>query len=128
QMPAEGVLEASACGTQDLGEAPAIGVEADKNVRPTIQNTTAQAIPKSDGGSVGNGEDATAAGSALVAGETSPAASVDGEDSPAADGQAEKGASHNSFEALVERLARMIRLEIVEPARALPMLSQDDYR
>jgi len=105
EMPAEGSLEAGACGTQDLGEPPASG----------------------GGGSVGEGS-ATAVGSALVAGETSPAASADGEDSPAADDQAEKGASHNSLEALVERLARMIRLEIVEPARALPILSCDDYR
>src|SRR5213078_4322233 len=85
----------------------------------------------SGGGSVGGVEgegSATAGGSAPVAGETPPAASVDGEDSPAADGLAEKGASHNSLEALIERLARMIRLEIVEPARALPMLSCEDYR
>src|SRR5207248_2335625 len=59
-----------------------------------------------EGGGVGGvegGGRATAVGSALVAGETPPAASVDGEDSPAADGQAEKGASHNSLEALIER-------------------------
>jgi hypothetical protein len=37
------------------------------------------------------------------------------------------GASTPSREAL-SRLARRVRLEIVEPARALPLLSQNDYR
>jgi SPP1 Gp6-like portal protein len=37
------------------------------------------------------------------------------------------GASTNSLEALL-CLARRIRLEIVEPARALPILSREDYR
>ncbi|HEV8292481.1 MAG TPA: phage portal protein, partial [Tepidisphaeraceae bacterium] len=124
QMPAEGTLEAGACGTQDLGQPPATGEHGQTR-------TLAHATPEGGGGSVGGGEgegSATAAGSALVAGETSPAARTDGEDSPAADDQAEKGAGYNSLEALVGRLARMIRLEIVEPARALPILSCDDYR
>jgi hypothetical protein len=46
---------------------------------------------------------------------------------PARDDVASAGASTHSREAL-DRLARRIRLEIVEPARALPLLSPDDYR
>lgn len=38
------------------------------------------------------------------------------------------GASTPSHDGAIERLARMIRLEIVEPARALPILSDADYR
>src|SRR5439155_23170359 len=38
------------------------------------------------------------------------------------------GADDVGIDALLERVARMIRLEIVEPARALPLLSCEDYR
>lgn len=40
----------------------------------------------------------------------------------------EPGASLTSPVASLERLARRIRLEVVEPARALPLLSREDYR
>ncbi len=36
--------------------------------------------------------------------------------------------ANNGEDALLRRVARMIRLEIVEPARALPLLSAEDYR
>jgi hypothetical protein len=36
--------------------------------------------------------------------------------------------ANNGEDALLRRVARMIRLEIVEPARALPLLSVEDYR
>jgi hypothetical protein len=38
------------------------------------------------------------------------------------------GAADGGVDALLERAARMIRFEIVEPARALPLLSCEDYR
>jgi hypothetical protein len=45
------------------------------------------------------------------------------------DDSSDTGARENSREeALIQRLARMVRLEIVEPARALPILSAGDYR
>jgi hypothetical protein len=44
------------------------------------------------------------------------------------DDQANTGAREPSQHASLERIARMIRLEIVEPARALPILSASDYR
>jgi len=45
-----------------------------------------------------------------------------------ADIQADPGASDNSPDARISRIARMVHLEIVEPARALPILSAADYR
>jgi hypothetical protein len=40
----------------------------------------------------------------------------------------ETGARDDSLEALIQRLARMVRLEVVEPARALPLLCPQDWR
>ena len=99
EMAAAGILEGNGCGLQELGEKPAGGdVSASAEHGGDGRGTkSADRVPASqaEGGSVGGeGEEATAAGSALVAGETPPAASVDGEDSPAADGQAEKGGEH----------------------------------
>ena len=61
-------------------------------------------------------------------GDAGPAhAAEPGSPQPASD-SAEPGARRHSLEALIQRLARMIRLEIVEPTRALPFLSREDYR
>ncbi len=47
--------------------------------------------------------------------------------SPSTDNLPDTGASTNSPDA-IDRIARFVRLEIVEPARALPLLSPLDYR
>ena len=85
----------------------------------------------------GGGRDGVGVGSASPAGEGSPDGGeaagregVPGSDSSAGlDEPGVAGASgSDSRRARLSRLARMIRLEIVEPARALPFLSCEDYR
>lgn len=59
-----------------------------------------------------------------------------GEESAAGEGEApaghviqrNPGSSHPSLNARLQRVARMVRLEIVEPARALPFVSAEDWR
>ena len=87
-----------ACGTEALGERPA----------GDAQET---------GQSPGDGEGASRARAAARG-----AAAV-------ADDSSERIAgADDATDALLQRVARMIRLEIVEPARALPLLSHEDWR
>ena len=107
------------CGTGALGEAPV-------------------AQEKGAGGSVESSRDAdSASGTRASAGsapETESAPAGGPADAPPAekapvDGHGEvAGAVIDGQDALVQRVARMIRLEIVEPARALPLLACEDYR
>jgi len=107
------------CGTQDLGEPP-----------PSSNDRSEFAGPPHEG------EGASAGGQR-------PAAPPDGNADPAATGRhgGAEGApgrppcSHDSTEAadvppdaLIARVAQRVRLEIVEPARALPLLCPQDYR
>lgn len=95
----------SSCTTQSLGEPPTgCGTK-------TIDSTTTES-PEFDAAS---GEEA---------------ASADAESAPRLDETStEPGANdEHSPEVLLQHIARMIRLEIVEPARALPVLSPTDYR
>ncbi len=52
--------------------------------------------------------------------------SIDGAD--AFDNPSNPGAGKNPLDAQIQRIARMIRLEIVEPARAVPLQAAGDYR
>jgi len=123
--------DATACGTSTLGEAPA----------PAGPKTQAN----HDGQSYPGGEGTP--GTQTVAGPASETAAAEshggggaGDDAPAHADPAAAAVSGNNDntsriadattgdDALLERIARMIRLEIVEPARALPLLSPDDYR
>ncbi|MGE5608352.1 MAG: phage portal protein [Bacillota bacterium] len=108
------------CGRQELGEPP-LGTEAAQ-----IQGSAdEQLIGGKAGGSGGKegDEPATSAESTTLPAEESSGASPD-----AASDLAETGARRHSLEALIQRIARMIRLEIVEPTRALPFLAGEDYR
>jgi hypothetical protein len=115
QGPSEAASESmnAPCGAQDLGEPPA------SESRPDGR-------PPSDGG--GAAQDGAVPRTSARAAE--PATGPDRQDD---DSAATAGASHPSPEApreqqLLDRLARRVRLEIVEPARALPLLSPQDYR
>lgn len=99
---------AAPCATQDLGEPP---VDANPS-KATDQNKSTPGGDVADSGDAGPVEpDGSADGSA---------APVSGSDSGAGD--------QDPLEALVQRLACKIRLEIVEPQRALPLLSPSDWR
>ncbi len=92
----------SACGTRELGAPPAgqsAGVAGGDGAL-----ATSSASEKEDRADQGSG-----AASVLESPRT-------------------RAASDNSLRAAFERLARMVRLEIVEPTRALPFLSPSDYR
>jgi hypothetical protein len=97
----------TSCGTGALGQAPVSQGEKDKSLPDAQRMSEARAE----------------AGPARVAqppvGEGEAAGLIDAGPIP--------GAEYGD-DALLERVARMIRLEIVEPARALPMLSCEDYR
>ena len=90
----------SQCGTSDLGQPPIM-----------------QSDPSPDGGPPSRTQPAAIADAAHVSAGPEPGV-VDTETA---------GASRSSLEALLS-LACRIRLEIVEPARALPILSPTDYR
>lgn len=89
-----------ACSTQDLGQPP-------------------ESRPNRSGGD---------ADRAAVDETAGPASGLD-EGCPSCSSKENPGASHPSLEASpLARLARMVRLEVVEPARALPFLSMQDWR
>ena len=88
------------CTTQDLGHPPACDGPGD-------DPTPAGSAPR-------DGDDESRRGEAAAPG-------LDDSRTPAA-----STPSHGAR--ALSRLARMVRLEIVEPARALPFLSSDDYR
>jgi hypothetical protein len=104
----------SGCGTSDLGQAPVTETPAggDHQSSPDGHRTS---------------ETRTGAGPAP---QTEPSASEGG----AAPGIYDRTATDTGAapsgedDALLQRAARMIRVEIVEPARALPLLSCEDYR
>ena len=92
--------------------------EAELGLPPMKQSPSEQTLPASDGKPPSESESGAEASSPHV----TPAGPESGLDDAAI-----PGASIYSLEAL-DRLARRIRLEIVEPARALPLLSPTDYR
>ena len=104
--------EASACGTQDLGQPPA-------------SNDTHN-LP--DGGGPSDGRAGGGTGGASSQAEPAPSAESSRGDSLSGDNSPTRAASGPSQRAPLARLARMVRLEVVEPARALPFVSCADYR
>ncbi len=104
------------CGRQELGEPP-LGAES------AAIGGSGQGKDEGAGGAKGVEPALPAELSASVALEAGG-----GEPLKAAKDLAETGARRDSLEALIQRIARMIRLEIVEPTRALPFLSHEDYR
>jgi hypothetical protein len=108
-------MRASSCGTTDLGQAPVTEGKpgGDHQSSPDGHRTS---------------ETRTGAGPAP---QTEPPATAEGGAAPGTDDRTttDTGAAHSGEgDALLQRAARMIRLEIVEPARALPLLSCEDYR
>lgn len=105
-------------GMQELGEPP---VGEGRAVSPPSSDTRPD--------SAGPSEIPPMTGPASAAEETPPAAAPS--HAAAMQGSAEPantGASTTSRDSALERIARMIRLEIVEPARALPFLAAEDWR
>jgi hypothetical protein len=87
--------------------------------------------PSPDGAGPSAGPDALGslppqAESAPEAGPRALRATCNG--SPLDDPSSHPGASKSSRDAALERIARMVRLEIIEPARALPLLSPTDWK
>jgi hypothetical protein len=110
------------CGTGVLGEAPV-----------AQQGGTGGSVTSSRDADSASGTRAVSAGSAPGSEPTSAEGPAD-EAPPAEEARVDEdrervaGAVTDGQDALVQRVARMIRLEIVEPARALPLLACDDYR
>ncbi|HEY7117739.1 MAG TPA: phage portal protein [Tepidisphaeraceae bacterium] len=107
-LPVASESRAGGCGMGALGEAP-VGAEAKSS---------------SDAGGTSGTQAAGGQGSA-------PASRPGGREAASSDensGRVAGAVEGDGQDALIERAARMIRLEIVEPARALPLLSCEDYR
>ena len=106
------------CGVQDLGAPPADGAGTQGGASSHAGgggDSSENVSERGDGA-----EGASRAGPARETVKETPA-------SPGGD-SAETGATIQSLDARIGRIARMVRLEIVEPARALPLLSPHDYR
>lgn len=108
-------LDPPGCALRQLGDPPAM------NTDPT--DGAATPSPASSDTST---EDAPSQRPAPRA-EDDPSAAVS-PPTPPIDDPADAGASTDSHDAALARIARSIRFEIVEPARALPLLCPDDYR
>jgi hypothetical protein len=103
-----------ACGTRDLGQPPAHQESHPDGAGPSE-------------GDAGDGEASHPAGLAPRT-EGSDAGQSDSGQSGLDLSAARAASDKDSRSALMARLARMVRLEIVEPARALPFVKCLDYR
>jgi hypothetical protein len=101
------------CGTSALGEAPVSEKSSSDGYRTS--ETRAAAEPA---------QNAEPAAMAMASSQEEGAASARRVD----ESRTVAGADDVGVDALLERVARVIRFEIVEPARALPLLSCEDYR
>lgn len=110
-----GRVDSTPCNTQDLG-------------RPPVGSSSHATVgPDGDGSSEGGAErEAGASAQAESASEKESRAAVGGGSDSVLVSPTPRAASSPSQQA--ESLARMVRLEIVEPARALPFLCPKDYR
>lgn len=120
--------DARPCATQALGTPPICG---------RMHDTHPDGAGPSDGSPAGDGqaihppaEPAPCATLASAHADVHDASEVAATGpSPDLDSLTDTGASTRSLEARsIERLARMIRFEMIEPARALPLLRPDDWR
>ena len=105
-------LKSEGCGMSALGEAPMAGASSGEKFKSSPDGYTTSET-RAEAGPAHTEPPLLAEGEAMAAG---------GGDNGRISG-ADIGA-----DALLQRVARMIRLEIVEPARALPLLSCEDYR
>jgi hypothetical protein len=111
------------CGTGALGEAPVTGGGA-------AAGGGVKSSPDAHGPSGTRAEAGLAPGAdgpAAASMDAPPASDAEGAEDDE-DGRVAGADVDGEDEALLRRVARMIRLEIVEPARALPLLSCEDYR
>ncbi len=113
---ADSPLDPAICATDQLGDPP-------PNVPPPPDGVAAP----SSASSGSPPEDAPAPRPAPHAGDAASPAAV-APPTPPLDDPADAGARTSSHDASLERIARYIRFEIVEPARALPLLCPEDYR
>ena len=122
------------CNTRELGRAPAAACDAIDAANDEDSTLPDGARPSADGvaGQSDHGDATTRAEPAFISASATPTAGADGFDdpAPAAIRAASGSDSHRASPAPQElaRLARMIRLEVVEPARVLPFLSPTDWR
>jgi len=103
----------TSCGVQELGA-------------PPMYRTTE---PTSDGAGSSAGNERAESNNADRPEHSLPSAAGSASGEPvSAETKSPSGASRSSSLQALQSLARRIRLEIVEPARALPILAEDDYR
>jgi hypothetical protein len=102
------------CGTSALGEAPVSETSSSDGYRTSETRAGAEPAQKVR-------EPAAAAMASSQEEGAALARRID-------ESRTVAGAADGGMDALLERAARMIRFEIVEPARALPLLSCEDYR
>lgn len=119
---ADSPLDPAACATRQVGAPPADAA----GTGDPIPDPTDDVPPSSHASSAIPSEDAPTTGPA-------PQAQADAWPTappppPSVSDPADTGASTRSLDDALQRLARCIRFEIVEPARALPLLCPDDYR
>lgn len=103
-------MRSAGCGRKELGEPPVCAK-----------------MGRSGDGEMGSKEACGNESAAPALGNAS-AEEAKGEGPPAADDLTDTGARTSSLEEAIQSLARLVRLEIVEPPRALPLLSAEDYR
>ncbi len=117
----------ASCGLNDLGQAPVMCGSHDRD----------EASPDAGGASTEGGADGDGDASPPTAGpaplqhaesaaDSADASALDDRNLATDAGAASGTDSLGTTE--VSRLARLVRLEVVEPARALPFLSREDYR
>ena len=136
--PVAAGVGSAGCNTRELGRAPAsCAAPRDGDATDTDMTLPDGVRPSADGAAAGqsdNGGGVTTRAEPASASASSPAAGdalgLDNA-SPAAIRAASGSDSHRADPANIaslDRLARMIRLEVVEPARVLPFLSATDWR
>ena len=116
----ERCADQNGCGTGALGEAPVApdGGEQGGSFKSSSDAQEASGTRASAGSAPDEGQPPV----------EGPADEPPASDAPVDDLRRIAGAVPDGQDALIQRAARMIRLEIVEPARALPLLAPEDYR
>jgi hypothetical protein len=117
-------VDAVGCGVQDLGEPPTDGAGAQGGASSRVGGGEVRRSDERPSDEAAWGGDVASGGAAVSA----RAETV--KETPESSGgdRGETGTTRRSSDARLGRIARMVRLEIVEPARALPLLSARDYR
>ena len=123
------VTDATGCNTRDLGTAPA-SCERNTNLPDGVRPSADDDAGPGQGN--GDGVVATQAGPASQASDSTHGTDSDADATSSVPDRAAGGSDPHAVAppsgVRLARLARMIRLEVVEPARALPFLSPSDWR